>query len=80
MKNLCVKYLSKPFKKIRFFRLYCCQLIHESIGNVHLNFHRTIACDTNLTVIFARGLEVQRDCADSPEHQFAARLWDSTNI
>ena len=56
--------LSKRFKKLRFFRLYCCQLIFESIRNVHLKFHCTVARDTNLTVIFPRGSGVQRDCAD----------------
>ena len=59
MKNLCAKYLSKPFKKLRFFRKYCCQLILESIGNVHLNFHCTIACDTSMTVIFVSGWGVR---------------------
>ena len=66
----------KPFKKLRFFRLFCCQLILKSIGNVPLTFHCTIARDTNLTVIFARGSARLCRCAGSPEHQFAARLWD----
>ena len=51
VKNLCAKYLSKPLKKLRFVRYYCCQLILESIGNVHLNFHCTIARDTSDPVI-----------------------------
>ena len=54
------------FQKLRVFRLYCCQLILESIANVHLKFHRTIA---NLKVIFARGSGVWRDCADVQARQ-----------
>ena len=48
VKNLCAKYLSKPFKKLRFFRLYCCHLILESIGNVHLKFS-TVELHVTLT-------------------------------
>ena len=36
---------------------------------MHLNFHCIIACDTNLTVIFARGWGVRRDCADVQDCQ-----------
>ena len=69
--------LSKPFKKLRLFHLYC-QLILESIENVHLEFLRIIARGTNLTN-FREGFVVRRDCAEcagSPEHQFAC-LWDT---
>ena len=69
--------LSKPFKKLRLFHLYC-QLILESIENVHLEFLRIIARGTSL-INFREGFVVRRDCAEcagSPEHQFA-RLWDT---
>ena len=60
MQNICLNLL----RNCDVFVNIVVSLFLNVLKTVHLNFHCTIANDTNLTVIFARGSGVRRDCAD----------------